>query len=161
ITKRKTFNRQIAKATENAQFVRKFFRLHEIGWHEYQANKYRGLQDNLLNLYTKGEAALYSVAAQNSKNLQTADIGPSLVAQTVAYRAFMTNSLMAKLIIADRNIKDMSPWGRVCDLEPLQCSVATTQVQGGVTPVELAFQGRTQKQFENIFSAGQFAVGPN
>ena len=161
IGKRRSYAKDAAEDDETSTSIRKYFGLREIGWHEFQANKYKQLQDDLIARHPQGQAVLYAVA-QTNKNmlmLKTTDIGPSLVAQEAQYQALMTTSILSKQIVAEQFSPGMTPSGRVCDIVPARCADVFQQVEPEDNSlVEWQFGDKKQQKFANVLVIGTFST---
>lgn len=155
IRKRRSYANTTDEEDEASHAFRSFFELREIGWHEYQANKYKGWRDDMIKRYMEGQKALYGVAIDNSKMLQSTDVGPALIAQAKQYQSLMTTSVDSKLIVADQYDPEMTTRGRVCEIVPARCaSVVTAMKPGEGELLQWQLGDAKQQQFENVLAIG-------
>jgi hypothetical protein len=130
IKTRRTYYSAAADESKMSRAVRAYFRLREIGWHEFQANKYKGMRDDVLVRYDAGVKSIYDIAASNSRSLQKTDIAPSLISQVQRYQEFLATSVVSKFVVTEQYDPKMTQWGHVCDLFPLKCTEAESGIRG-------------------------------
>ena len=160
IAKRRAYSTRVSKDDDLAFNFRSYFRIREVGWHDFQANKYKGLQDDQLQRYSEGQKAIYQQFAHYSEmHKSTIDVGPPLTAQANAYADFMKTSILLKKIVADTYDPDLTPLGRVCKLLPTYCSTSGARAfSDTVRPLAWTFGDQTQTKVTNIFHVGQFST---
>jgi hypothetical protein len=160
IAKRRSYVTDTSRKDDEAANFRNYYRLLEIGWHEYQANKYKGLQDDARKRSSDGVASIYAQALTTYKQLQHTDVSPSLIAQIKIYQDFMNTSLFAKSTVADQYDSKMEIGGRVCNVLPSRCSSAYEQIRSRNDPLQWQFGDTKQTQLTNILDIGQISLGP-
>jgi hypothetical protein len=160
IAKRRTYSAHVSDNDDLAFNFRSYFRIREIGWHDFQANKYKGLQDDQLERYSEGQKAIYQQFAHYSEmHKSTIDVGPPLTAQANAYADFMKTSILLKKSVADTYDPNLTPLGRVCKLLPTYCSTSGARAFSDTArPLVWTFGDQTQTKVTNIFHVGQFST---
>jgi hypothetical protein len=160
IAKRRAYSAHVGDDDDLAFNFRSYFRIREIGWHDFQANKYKGLQDDQLERYSEGQKAIYQQFAHYSEmHKSTIDVGPPLTAQANAYADFMKTSILLKKSVADTYDPNLTPLGRVCKLLPTYCSTSVARAFSDTArPLVWTFGDQTQTKVTNIFHVGQFST---
>lgn len=160
IAKRRAYSAHVSDTDDLAFNFRSYFRIREIGWHDYQANKYKGLQDDQLERYSQGQKVIYQqFASYSAAHKSTIDVGPPLTAQANAYADFMKTSILLKKSVADTYDPNLTPLGRVCYLLPTYCSASIARAfSDHVPPLAWTFENQTQTKVTNVLHVGQFST---
>jgi hypothetical protein len=163
ISSRKSYAKQAISDDEASMDIRHYFHFREIGWSEFQANKYKGLQDEAVKNYADGVRAIIKAYQDNTAGKSDYDPNHDMVvatdAQMASFKKFMSTSLLSKQLVADQYDKDMTEWGRVCDVLPLECSTLISRLTPrGDAPVQWAFNKGQSKKYTNTLELGYFSL---
>jgi hypothetical protein len=159
IKKRKSYAEAAEAEDELNWAIRRYFAFHELGWQQYQSNKYRGQQEDQVQRYNEGVNTLYGIAAKNNAFVESVDLTAALQAQSTKYQKLMTTSVFAKPLVTPIFDPTLSDWGVVCVNSELLCNSMWAQLSPPAeTPIRLTVGGSSQAKFANLLDLGQFSL---
>ena len=162
IAKRRAYSEAAAEDDDLAWSVRREFSLREVGWQQFQANKYRQLQDDIVAKYNASLPLFFATAKLNDTQLEPAvvDLTNPLRIQMQTYQAFMNTSVMSKYTDTDYQ-PGLTVRGNVCTQQATRCQSLENKVNAsGPDTIQISVNDQAQSKFENVLDLGIFTTGP-